>query len=92
MKLIFVFAIIFGKVSFIDLFEIVEIIRAFRIHTFMNDKVLPVFLLTKSMATMRAAQSDLFGKTVFLWRKVRVPSARYWGEFTATNKTRSTVA
>ncbi len=44
MKLIFVFAIVFSKVFMTDFFEVMKIIRAFRIHAFMNNKVAVVFL------------------------------------------------
>ena len=58
MKLIFVLAVIFGKVSFIDLFEIVEIVRAFRIHTFMDDKVFSALFRDESIATVWATHFD----------------------------------
>jgi hypothetical protein len=63
-KLIFVLAIIFGKVFFINLFEIVEIVRTFRIYTFMDDKVFPVFLANKGMLAMRTLEGQLVIKSV----------------------------
>lgn len=39
MQLIFIFSIILVQVLFINLFKVVEIVRAFGIHTFVDDKV-----------------------------------------------------
>ena len=35
MELVFILAVVFIEISFIDLLEVVEVIRAFRIDTFM---------------------------------------------------------
>ena len=43
---------------FINLFEVVEIVRAFRIDTLMDDKVLAVFLGNQSVPTVGTAQFD----------------------------------
>ena len=56
MELVFILAIAFFEVSLIDLFKVVKIIRAFRIDTFMDNKVFPVFLRNKCIAAMWAAQ------------------------------------
>ena len=68
MELIFIFAIVFPEVFFINFLKIVKIIRAFRIHAFMDDEVFSVFFGNKSVAAMRATQ--FYGrKTTVLWRK-----------------------
>lgn len=68
MELIFVFAVVFSKIFMIDFFEVVKIIRAFRIHAFMNNEVPAVFFGDKGIAAMRTAQ--LYGReTTVLWRK-----------------------
>lgn len=56
---------------FINLFKIVQIIRALRIHAFMDDEVLAVFLVNKTVIAMRAFEDSGFGKAVILgWRKM----------------------
>ena len=73
MELIFVFAIVLIQMFFINLFEVVQIIRAFRIHTFMDDEVFAVFLVNKAVIAMRTLQDGGFGITVILsGRKMRL--------------------
>ena len=60
----FIFTEILFEVLFIHFLEIVEIIRAFGIDTFVNNKVFPVFLRDKGMAAVRAAQGILSGEAV----------------------------
>jgi len=55
-ELIFILAIILFEVILIHLFEIVEVVRAFRIDTFVEDEVLPLFLWDEGVAAVRAAQ------------------------------------
>ena len=64
MEFIFIFTEILFEVLFIHFLEIVEIIRAFGIETFVNNKVFPVFLRDKGMAAVRAAQGILSGEAV----------------------------
>ena len=52
-KFIFVFPIVFIEMFFINLLEIMEIIRALRVYTFVNNKVFPVFLMRKVVIAMR---------------------------------------
>ena len=56
MELIFILAIILFEVILIHLFEVVEVVRAFRIDTFVEDEVLPLFLWDEGVAAVRAAQ------------------------------------
>ena len=56
MEFVFIFAIVFHKVFRTNLFEVVEIIGAFGIDTFMNDEVLPLFLRNKGVAAVGAAE------------------------------------
>ena len=58
MEFIFIFAVILVKVLLIHLFEVVEIVRAFRIDTLMDDKALAVFLGNQSVPTVGTAQFD----------------------------------
>ena len=44
MQLIFVLAIVFIQIGFINLLQVMKIVRTFRIHAFMNDEVLAIFL------------------------------------------------
>ena len=45
---------------FIHLFEIMQIIRAFGIYTFMDDEMLAVFFMNETVVTMRAFQNGSF--------------------------------
>ena len=48
-ELVFILAIVLIKMLFINLFEIVQIVRAFWINTFMDNKVFSVFLVNKAV-------------------------------------------
>ena len=61
MQLIFVFAIVFMQVFIIHFGKIVEIIRAFGIHAFMNAEKLAVFLGSKGTAAVGAEQPERRG-------------------------------
>lgn len=56
MELVLVFAVNLIEISSINLVGVMEVIGAFRVYTFMDDKVLPLFLWNKCVAAMRAAQ------------------------------------
>lgn len=56
MELIFIFTMCFIEVFFINLLEIVEIVRALRVDTFVDNKVLAVLLMNKGMSAMRTAK------------------------------------
>ena len=58
MEFIFVLTVIFSQILFINLFEVVKIVRAFRIHTFVDYKVLTVFLMNESMTAVRTFKSN----------------------------------
>ena len=60
MEFIFVFTIILISMFFINLFKVVQIIRAFRIHTFMDEEVFAVFLVNETVIAMRAFQDSGF--------------------------------
>jgi hypothetical protein len=69
-EFIFVFTVILIEMLFINLPEIMKIIRALWIYTFMYDEVLTVFLMTEVVIAMRALQNGSFGEAViFGWRK-----------------------
>lgn len=72
MEFIFIFPVGFFKIVSLHLFQIVEIVRAFRIDAFMENEVFAFFLCHKCFPTMRTAQSELPGEAVLLWRKVGV--------------------
>ena len=55
MELVFVLAISFFKMFLIYFFEIMEIVRAFGIDAFVDDKVFPVFFMYQSISTVGAA-------------------------------------
>lgn len=56
MELIFVFAIVFVQVFFSNLFKVVQVIRTFRIYTFMDNEVFSVFLMNKGVVAVRTFQ------------------------------------
>ena len=56
MQLITVFPEILCEIFLIDLFEVVKVVRAFRVHAFMDDKVLAVFFMNQRMAAVRTIE------------------------------------
>ena len=56
MEFIFIFAMIFREVCFINFFEIMKIVRASGIHTLMHDEVFSVLFGNQGVAAMGAAQ------------------------------------
>ena len=60
MEFIFIFAIVLVQMLFINLFEVIQIIRTFRIYTFMDDEVFTVFLVNKAVIAMRALEDSSF--------------------------------
>ena len=54
MQLIFVLAIVFFQICLINLFQVVEVIGALGVHTFMDDEMLTVFLAGQRMGTVGA--------------------------------------
>ena len=72
-EFVFVFAIVFVQMFLIHFLQVVEIVRAFGIHTFVDDKVFTVFLMHQAVVAMRTSQDGVFGKTIiFGWRKKRL--------------------
>ena len=69
-ELVFIFAVILFQVFLIHLFEIVEIIRAFGVDTFVKDEMLPFFFRSECLATVGTPQGELPGEAVFIWRKI----------------------
>ena len=66
MKLIFVFAVVLSEIVLINLFKVVEIIGAFGIDTFVDNKVFASFLGDKGMGAVWASQ--LYGgEAAFVW-------------------------
>ena len=72
MQLVFVFAVFFLKVILVYLLQVMKIVRALRVDTFVDDEVFTVLLAGKGVRTVRAFQGKLFGKTVLIRGK---PSA-----------------
>ena len=56
MEFIFIFAIILSKIFLIHLFQVVEVVRAFRIHAYVKNEVFAFFLWDEGIATVRTAQ------------------------------------
>ena len=60
------FTVVFLKALFVNLFEVVEIIRAFGFHAFMYDEVLPAFFWNGGIAAMGTARFHGSG-AAFRW-------------------------
>ena len=56
MELVFILSISLIEMFRLHFFKIVEIVRAFRVHTLMQDKKLPVLFGDESIPAVRAAQ------------------------------------
>ena len=65
MELVFVFSVVLFQILLIHFLQVVEIVRAFGIYAFVQDKVFALFLCGKSLPAMGTAQSELPGKAVF---------------------------
>ena len=64
MEFVFIFTIVFLKMFFVHLFEVVQIVRAFRIYTFMNAEKFTVFLSNKGVTTVRAGETNGYSDNV----------------------------
>ena len=60
MQFVFIFTMVLIQMFFINFFKVVQIIRAFRIYTFMDDEVLAVFFVNETVVAMRAFQDSSF--------------------------------
>ena len=58
MELVLVLAIVFIKIFLINLLEIVQVIRAFGVDTFVYDEMLAVLLGNKSMSAIRTSEFE----------------------------------
>ena len=71
-EFIFIFAILLFQVLLIDLPQVIEIVRAFHVDAFVDDKVLTVFLVCQGIAAMGAPQGIVFGETVVVRGEVSI--------------------
>ena len=55
MELVFILTIVFCKISLINFFEVVEVIRAFRINALVENKVFSVFFRNQCVTAVRTA-------------------------------------
>ena len=56
MELVFIFPVSLIEMFWLHFFKVMEIVRAFRVHTLMQDKKLPVLFGDESIPAVRAAQ------------------------------------
>ncbi len=56
MEFVFILAIVYLQVLFINLFEVVQVIGAFWVHAFMEDEVFPILFGDQGIAAVGAAQ------------------------------------
>ena len=72
MKLVFIFAIVFLQVFFIDVFEVMEIVGTFLVDAFVEDEVFPVLFVDKGMSAVGTAQGIVLGEAVITSREVGI--------------------
>ena len=70
MELVFILAISLLEMFRIHLFKVVEIVRAFRVYTLMQDKKFPVLFGNESVPAVRTAQGKLLREAVLFGREV----------------------
>ena len=76
-ELVFVFAVVFLQILFVNLFEVVQVVGALGIDTFVEDKVFAVLFGNQRMVAVGTAQ--LHGrKTAVLWGE---PGITYFAEY-----------
>ena len=68
MKLVFIFAIVFLQVFFIDVFEVMEIVGTFLVDAFVEDEVFPVLFVDNGMSAVRTAQGIVLVEAVIIRR------------------------
>ena len=56
MELVFILSISLIEMFWLHFFKVVEIVRALRVHTLMQDKKLPVLFRDEGIPAVRAAQ------------------------------------
>ena len=72
MKLVFIFAIVFLQVFFIDVFEVMEIVGTFLVDAFVEDEVFPVLFVYKGMYAEGTEQGIVLGEAVIISREVGI--------------------
>ena len=60
MELVFILAMVFFQMFFVNFLQIVKIVRAFRIDTLVYDEVLTVLLMYERVVTVRATKGGQF--------------------------------
>ena len=82
-EFIFIFAMLLSKVLLIHLLKVMEIIGALGVDAFVDDKVLPVFLVDEGMGAVRAAQAEGREAVAFLGRETGITDLTEELSFTA---------
>jgi hypothetical protein len=65
-QLIFILAVVLSQICLVNLIKFMEIVRAFRIDTLMDDEVFPVFLTGQRVGAIRALKGKGPGETVLI--------------------------
>jgi hypothetical protein len=65
MQLVLVFTIIFSEIFFRDLLKVLKVIRAFFIHTFVNNEMLTILLMNESIVRMRTSKDIYLREPAF---------------------------
>lgn len=70
MKLVLILSVILQEILLVHVLEVVDIVRAFRVHALMKEEVFPFLLSNESFSAVGTAQGKLLGEAVFLGREV----------------------
>ena len=76
-ELVFIFAVILFQVFLIHFFQVVEIVGALWVDTFVEDEMLPFFFRGQCLTTMGTPQGELLGEAVFVRRKVGIANLAF---------------
>jgi hypothetical protein len=60
MELIFVLTVVFRKVRFVNILQVMQVERTPGVHAFVDHEMLTVFLMDKGMGTVRTRESQNF--------------------------------
>ena len=76
-ELVFIFAVILFQVFLIHFFQVVEIVGALWVDTFVEDEMLPFFFRGQCLTTMGTPQGELLGEAVFVRQKVGIANLAF---------------
>lgn len=66
MELIFVLTVVFRKVRFVNILQVMQVERTPGVHAFVDHEMLTVFLMDKGMGTVRTRESQNFANVMVM--------------------------